>query len=81
MVVGGVGVAGVSSQVAEYAAFQGAIGAGFVPTPAAPGVILDSTESNCRSSEQTTAPDGIASSERSGGLTLVGPIDSLRSRA
>jgi uncharacterized protein GlcG (DUF336 family) len=40
VIIGGVGVAGVSSPLAEYAAFQGAIGAGFVPTPAAPGVIF-----------------------------------------
>ena len=59
VVVGGVGVAGASAAVDEYAAFQGAIGAGFVPTPAAPGVIfIDGIE--LPFVNQTTAPDGIA---------------------
>lgn len=39
-VVGGVGVAGTTPDVAEFAAFTGAIGAGFVPNPAAPGVVI-----------------------------------------
>jgi uncharacterized protein GlcG (DUF336 family) len=38
--VGGVGVAGASFDVTEFAAFTGAIGAGFVPHPAAPGVVI-----------------------------------------
>ena len=74
VIIGGVGVAGVSSPLAEYAAFQGAIGAGFVPTPAAPGVIfIDGIELPFVS--QTTAPDGIAFGDLQGDF-LLGPLDS-----
>ncbi len=38
--VGGVGVAGAAPPIAEFAAFTGAITAGFVPQPAAPGVVI-----------------------------------------
>lgn len=38
--VGGVGVAGADLAITEYAAFTGAIGAGFIPNPAAPGVVI-----------------------------------------
>jgi uncharacterized protein GlcG (DUF336 family) len=40
VVVGGVGVAGVSPDVAEYAAFAAATSNGFGPTPAPPGVVF-----------------------------------------
>jgi len=74
VVVGGIGVAGVSGPVAEYAAYQGAIGAGFVPTPAAPGVIfIDGIE--LPFVNQTTAPDGIAAGGFQGDYS-VGPMDS-----
>ena len=77
VVVGGVGVAGVSGPVAEYAAFQGAIGAGFVPTPAAPGVIfIDGIELPFVS--QTTAPDGITAGDVRGDF-IAGPMDSAAS--
>ena len=73
-VVGGVGVAGPSAAAAEYAAFSGAIGAGFVPTPAAPGVIfIDGIE--LPFVRQTSAPDGIVADGVQGDL-LVGPLDS-----
>jgi len=39
-VVGGVGVAGSTPDVNEFAAFTGAVGAGFGPTPAPPGVVI-----------------------------------------
>ncbi len=39
-VVGGIGVAGVSSDVAEYAAYAAATSNGYGPTPAAPGVVF-----------------------------------------
>ncbi|MCU1341272.1 MAG: hypothetical protein JWN92_695, partial [Candidatus Acidoferrum typicum] len=39
-VVGGVGVAGVSGDVAEFAAYAAATSNGFGPTPAAPGVVI-----------------------------------------
>src|SRR5947209_19795790 len=40
VVIGGVGVAGVSPNIAEYAAFAAATSNGFGPTPAAPGVVF-----------------------------------------
>ena len=40
VVVGGVGVAGATSDVAEYAAYAAATSNGFGPTPAAPGVVF-----------------------------------------
>ena len=41
VVVGGVGVAGVSPDVAEFAAFSGAVGAGFGPdSRCRPGVVI-----------------------------------------
>ena len=74
VVVGGVGVAGASAAVEEYAAFRGAIGAGFVPTPAAPGVIfINGIE--LPFVKQTTAPDGIAAGDVQGDY-LIDPIDS-----
>jgi len=74
VVVGGIGVAGVSASVVEYAAFSGAIGAGFGPTPAAPGVIfIDGIE--LPFVNQTTAPDGIAAGDLQGDF-LIGPFDS-----
>lgn len=39
-VVGGIGVAGAPSDVAEFAAFSGAVGNGFGPNPAPPGVVV-----------------------------------------
>ncbi|HSP68885.1 MAG TPA: heme-binding protein, partial [Bryobacteraceae bacterium] len=74
VVVGGVGVAGAAPVLSEYAAFSGAIGAGFVPTPAAPGVIfIDGIELPFVS--QTTAPEGIAAGSLQGDF-LIGPVDS-----
>jgi uncharacterized protein GlcG (DUF336 family) len=40
VMVGGVGVAGVTLDVAEFAAFSGSFGAGFGPNPAPPGVVI-----------------------------------------
>ena len=40
VMVGGVGVAGVPPDVAEFAAFSGSVNAGFGPSPAAPGVVI-----------------------------------------
>ncbi len=39
-VVGGIGVAGASPEVAEFAALSGAVGNGFGPNPAPPGVVV-----------------------------------------
>lgn len=58
-VVGGVGVAGVGPDVAEYAAFIGAAGAGFAPTtiPAPAVVFIDGIA--LPFVDNTTAPGGI----------------------
>ncbi len=74
VVVGGVGVAGVAPSLSEYAGFSGAVGAGFGPTPAAPGVIfIDGIQ--LPFVNQTTAPDGVAAGDVQGDY-LVGPLDS-----
>ena len=73
VVVGGVGVAGASAAVDEYAAFRGAIGAGFVPTPAAPGVIFINGI-QLPFVKQVTAPDGVASGDVQGDY-VIGPMD------
>ncbi len=76
VVVGGVGVAGVSPDVAEFAAFSGVAGAGFlVPLPLPPpgevvinGVALPFVN-------QTTMPAGYGPGSADGAY-VVGPIDS-----
>ena len=40
VMVGGVGVAGVTATVAEFAALSGSVGAGLGPNPAPPGVVI-----------------------------------------
>jgi uncharacterized protein GlcG (DUF336 family) len=55
--VGGVGVAGDSPAVVEYAALIGSVGAGFGPVPAAPGVVFVDGIA-LPFADQTTAPDG-----------------------
>lgn len=59
-VVGGIGVAGVAPDLAEYAAFMGAAAAGFLPTAIpAPGVVfIDGIA--LPFVDNTTAPGGIA---------------------
>ena len=56
--VGGVGVAGVNPDVAEFAAFSGAAGAGFGAAPAAPGVVVIDGIS-LPFVNQTTRPSGV----------------------
>src|SRR4051794_27059395 len=65
-VVGGVGVSGVPPDVAEYAAFSGAVGAGFGPTPAPPGVVIIDGIA-LPFVNQTTAPAGITPGNMDGG--------------
>jgi len=74
VVVGGVGVAGVSSDVAEYAAFAAATSNGFGPTPAPPGVVFLSGIA-LPFVGQTTRPSGVNSGTFAGTF-LVGPIAS-----
>jgi uncharacterized protein GlcG (DUF336 family) len=72
--VGGVGVAGASPDVAEFAAFSGAVGAGFGANPAAPGVVVIDGIS-LPFVTQTTRPVGTTVGVFSGGF-VVGPVAS-----
>src|SRR5581483_2513346 len=72
--VGGVGVAGGSPDVAEFAAFSGAVGAGFGASPAPPGVVVIDGIS-LPFVNQTTRPAGTTAGVFSGGFT-VGPVAS-----
>jgi len=72
--VGGIGVAGVDGNVAEFAAISGAIGAGLGPTPAAPGVIFINGLA-LPFVNQTTQPGGTSTGD-AGGAFVIGPLDS-----
>jgi len=72
VLVGGVGVAGLSSDVAEYAAFAAATSNGFGPAPAPPGVVfIDGIA--LPFVNQTTAPAGVSPGTFTGSF-LVGPV-------
>jgi uncharacterized protein GlcG (DUF336 family) len=72
--VGGIGVAGASGDVNEYAAFTGAVAAGFGATPAAPGVVVVDGVS-LPFVNQTTRPAGVGVGNANGSFT-VGPVAS-----
>jgi len=73
-VVGGVGVAGASGDVTEFAAISGAVGAGFGPTPASPAVvIIDGIALPFVA--QTTRPAGV-NAGTSAGSFVSGPVAS-----
>lgn len=72
--VGGVGVAGASIDVNEYAAFTGAVAAGFGAAPAAPGVVVIDGVS-LPFVNQTTRPAGITAGSANGAFT-IGPTAS-----
>jgi uncharacterized protein GlcG (DUF336 family) len=74
VVVGGVGVAGVSSSTAEYAAYVAATSNGFGPTPAPPGVIFMNGIA-LPFVNQTSAPAGVNTGTFTGTF-LVGPTAS-----
>jgi uncharacterized protein GlcG (DUF336 family) len=74
VVAGGVGVAGVSSDVAEYAAFAAATSNGFGPTPAPPGAVFLGGIALPFVS-QTTRPAGVNAGTFAGTF-LVGPTGS-----
>ena len=74
VLVGGVGVAGVPPDVAEFTAFSGAAGAGFGPTPAAPGVVVINGIS-LPFVNQMTQPPGTAPGTADGSF-VIGPQDS-----
>jgi uncharacterized protein GlcG (DUF336 family) len=73
-VVGGVGVAGASTDIAEFSAFTGAIGAGFVPSPAAPGVVIVDGVA-LPFVNQTSRPSGVSAGTFVGAFA-VSPISS-----
>jgi len=72
--VGGVGVAGVAPDVAEYAAYAAATSNGFGPTPAAPGVVLINGVA-LPFVNQTTPPSGTGAGSFTGSF-VVGPMAS-----
>jgi uncharacterized protein GlcG (DUF336 family) len=74
VMVGGVGVAGVPPDVAEFAAFSGAVGAGFGPHPAPPGVVIIGGIA-LPFVNQTTMPAGYAAGSADGKYFL-GPLAS-----
>jgi len=74
VVLGGVGVAGVSADIAEYAAFTAVTSNGFGPTPAAPGVVFINGVA-LPFVNQTTAPTGV-SAGTAAGTFLIGPTAS-----
>ncbi|HYL37574.1 MAG TPA: heme-binding protein [Bryobacteraceae bacterium] len=72
-VVGGVGVVGPSGAVAEFAAFSGAVGAGFGPAPAPPGVVIIDGIA-LPFVNQTTMPAGYGPGIADGSY-ILGPLD------
>lgn len=74
VVAGGVGVAGVSADVAEYAAYVAATSNGFGPTPAPPGVVFVNGIA-LPFVNQTAAPAGVSPGTFTGTF-LVGPAAS-----
>jgi uncharacterized protein GlcG (DUF336 family) len=74
VVVGGVGVAGVSSDTAEYAGYVAATSNGFGPTPAAPGVVFINGIA-LPFVNQTSVPSGVTPGTFTGTF-LVGPLAS-----
>ena len=74
--IGGVGVVAASPDVAEYAAYSGAVGAGFGANPAAPGVVVINGIA-LPFVNQTTAPSGITSGPFNGTYS-IGPAGQSR---
>jgi uncharacterized protein GlcG (DUF336 family) len=74
VVVGGVGVAGTSPDVAEYSAFAAATSNGFGPTPAPPGVVFLGGIA-LPFVGQTTRPTGVSAGTFAGSF-LAGPTPS-----
>ena len=74
VVVGGIGVAGVSGDVAEFAAYTAATSDGFGPTPAPPGVVVIGGFS-VPFVDQSTQPTGSIAGTADGAFT-IGPTAS-----
>jgi uncharacterized protein GlcG (DUF336 family) len=71
---GGVGVAGASNDADEYAAFSGIVGAGFIPSPAPPGVVI--IGGIALPFVQNQVPPPGTSAGTANGSFQVGPLDS-----
>ncbi len=69
--IGGIGIAGVSTDVAEYAAYAAATSNGFGPAPAAPGVVFINGVA-LPFVNQTTAPAGVGAGSFTGSF-VAGP--------
>ncbi len=76
VMVGGVGVAGVPPDVAEFAALSGAVGAGFGANPAPPSVVIVGGIA-LPFVNQTTRPAGYGPGSADGAYVL-GPLGSFR---
>ena len=74
VMVGGIGVAGVTPDVAEFAALSGAVGAGFGANPAPPGVVIIGGIA-LPFVNQTTRPEGYGPGSADGSYAL-GPLGS-----
>jgi uncharacterized protein GlcG (DUF336 family) len=74
VMVGGVGVAGVTPDVAEFAALTGSVGAGFGPNPAPPGVVVVNGIA-VPFVNQTTRPAGYGPGSANG-VYALGPLGS-----
>jgi uncharacterized protein GlcG (DUF336 family) len=75
VLVGGVGVAGVPAEVAEFAAYSGAAGAGFGPTTIAAPAVVFINGIALPFVNQTTQPAGTAPGAAAGRF-MIGPEDS-----
>jgi len=73
-VVGGIGVAGVSGNVAEFAAYAAATSSGFGPSPAPPGVVVIDGVS-LPFVNQTTRPPSAGPGSFTGSF-MIGPVAS-----
>jgi uncharacterized protein GlcG (DUF336 family) len=74
VLVGGIGVAGAPSNIAEFAAFSGAAGAGFGPTAIAAPAVVFINGIALPFVNQTTQPDGTSPGSADGSF-LIGPLD------
>jgi uncharacterized protein GlcG (DUF336 family) len=72
--VGGIGIAGVAADVAEYAGFAAIAANGFAPNPAPPGVVIIGGVS-LPFVNQTTLPSGVSTGTFSGSY-VMGPVAS-----
>ncbi|MGB7174267.1 MAG: heme-binding protein [Candidatus Acidiferrales bacterium] len=75
VLLGGVGVAGATADVAEFAAYSAATSNGFGPTPAAPGVVFINGIA-LPFVNQTSLPAGASAGTSAGATYLVGPVAS-----